>query len=132
FSGVEVAGGLADFLQDALRYYPRVRPHELKVSVLQDADRLLLELPESLGRAAARSLRSRHIDVRVSARAARVDAAGVTLASGEFIPGATVICTIGTRPNPLVEQLPCPLERGRIRTRPDLSVEGVPGLWAIG
>lgn len=132
FSGVEVAGGLADFLRDALRYYPRVRADELKVTVLQDAERLLLELPESLGHAAARSLQSRRIEVRLKARAERVDAAGVALAGGEFITGATVICTIGTQPNPLVEQLPCATQRGRIETAVDMSVPGAPGLWALG
>jgi NADH:ubiquinone reductase (H+-translocating) len=55
FSGVEVAGAIADFLRGARRYYPRVQAHELKVTVLHDADRLLPELPESLGRAAART-----------------------------------------------------------------------------
>ena len=39
FSGVEVAGELADFLASARRYYPRVQPGELKVTILQDADR---------------------------------------------------------------------------------------------
>ena len=104
----------------------------LKVSVLQDADRLLLELPEPLGAEALRSLEARHIKVRLKARAARVAADGVTLASGEFIPGSTVICTIGTRPNPLIERLPCPKQRGRIETEPDMSVAGLPGVWAIG
>jgi NADH:ubiquinone reductase (H+-translocating) len=132
FSGVEVAGGLGDFLRDARRYYPRVRADELKVTVLQDADRLLLELPESLGLAAARSLRSRGIEVRLKARAERVEASGVALAGGEFITGATVICTIGTQPNPLVAQLPCATQRGRIETRPDMSVAGLPGAWALG
>ena len=132
FSGVEVAGGIADFLHGAMRYYPRVRPDELKVTLLQDADRLLLELPESLGVSAAQSLQARRIAVRLKARAARVDADGVTLASGEFIPGATVICTIGTRPNPLVEGLGVATQRGRIDTRPDMSVGGVDNVWAIG
>jgi NADH:ubiquinone reductase (H+-translocating) len=59
FSGVEVAGALTDFLRGALRYYPRLQPGELSVTVLQDAGRLLLELPEQLGQAAARSLESR-------------------------------------------------------------------------
>lgn len=132
FSGVEVAGGIGDFLRSAVRYYPRVQPHELKVTVLQDADRLLLELPQTLGLAAARSLQSRRIAVRLKARAARVDPDGVTLASGEFIPGSTVICTIGTRPNPLAEGLALPTQRGRIETRPDMSVIGVTNVWAIG
>jgi NADH dehydrogenase len=132
FSGVEVAGALADFLRGALRYYPRVQPEELSVSVLHDIGRLLPELPEPLGQAAARSLESRGVTVRLNARAAHVDAAGVTLGSGEFIAGATVVCTIGTRPNPLVEQLALPLQRGRIETNADMSVPGAPAVWALG
>ena len=132
FSGVEVAGELADFLRSALRFYPRVQRSELRVTLLQDTDRLLPELPESLGRAAARSMTARGIDVRLGARAACVDADGVRLASGEFIDGGTVICTIGTKPNPLVERLGVALQRGRIETAPDLSVPNAPGVWAIG
>ena len=132
FSGVEVAGELADFLRSAIRFYPRVQRTELRVTLLQDADRLLPELPESLGRAAARSMTARGIDVRLGTRAACVDADGVRLANGEFIDGGTVICTIGTKPNPLVERLGVALQRGRIETASDLSVPNAPGVWAIG
>jgi NADH dehydrogenase len=132
FSGVEVAGELADFLQGALRYYPRVKKEELQVTILQDGDRLLPELPERLGRTAARSMCRRGVDVRLGARAASVDADGVTLADGSVLSAATVICTIGTRPHRLVEQLAVPLTRGRIDTAPDMSVPGLPGVWAIG
>lgn len=136
FSGVEVAGELVDYIHSVRRYYRRVREDELSVTILQDVDRLLLELPEQLGQAATRSLRERHVNVRVGARAARVDANGVTLESGETINGATVICTIGTKPNSLVEklkqQVALPTQRGRIETAPDMSVAGFPGLWAIG
>lgn len=132
FSGVEVAGELADFLRSALRFYPRVRREELRVSLLQDGERLLPELPASLGQAAAASLRTRGIDVRLGARAARVDADGVQLAGGEFLAAGTVICTIGTRPNALVEGLGLALQRGRIQVSADLSVPGAEGVWAIG
>ena len=132
FSGVEVAGELHDFLHGARRYYPRVNDGELRVTLLQDGERLLPELPEKLGRSAARSMGRRGIDVRLGARAARVDAEGVTLADGTAIAAATVICTIGTRPHRLVEQIAVPLQRGRIETAPDLSVPGTPGVWAIG
>jgi NADH dehydrogenase len=132
FSGVEVAGTLADFLRGVRRYYPRVAGDELSISLLEGADRLLLELPESLGAAALRSLRERGIDVRLGARAAAVDADGVRLADGSVLDSATVICTIGTRPNPLAAQLGLPLQRGRIVTAPDLSVPGATGVWALG
>ena len=132
FSGVEVAGSIADFLRGALRYYPRVEPHELKVTLLQDADRLLPELPAPLGDAAARSLAASGVEVRLQERAAQVHAEGVTLTGGAFILAATVICTIGTRPNPLAEQLALPKQRGRIAVATDLSVPGARGVWAIG
>jgi NADH dehydrogenase len=132
FSGVEVAGQLADFLRGVRRWYPRVEARELRVTVLEGADRLLLEMPESLGRAALASLRQRGIDVRLKARAARIDGDGVLLEGGEAIDGATVVCTIGSRPNPLVAQLGVELQRGRIVTTGDLSLPGRPGAWAIG
>jgi NADH dehydrogenase len=132
FSGVEVAGSLADFVRAALRYYPRVRPDEVKVTLLHDADRLLPELPAQLGSKAAHALAASGVEVRLQAKAARVHAAGVSLADGAFIAGATVVCTIGTRPNPLVEELALPKLRGRIAVAPDLSVPGSDGVWAIG
>src|SRR5207302_6147091 len=51
FSGVEVAGAVADSLREIRRYYPRVDAGELKVTLLQSVDRLLVELPETLGKA---------------------------------------------------------------------------------
>ena len=132
FSGVEVAGELADFLAGVRRYYPRVRADELRVSILQDTERLLPELPAPLGVKAAASLRARGVDVRLISRVELVDEGGVTLTGGERIDAATVICTIGTRANPLAEALGLPLQRGRIGTADDLSVPGVVGVWAIG
>jgi NADH dehydrogenase len=132
FSGVEVAGELADFLQGARRYYPRVREQELRVTLLHDTERLLPELPPSLGEAAARSLAARGLQVRLRTRAAAIHADGVQIADGPFIEAATVVCTIGTQPNALVGALGLAQQRGRIETLADLSLPGRPNAWAIG
>jgi NADH dehydrogenase len=132
FSGVETAGELVDCLRSIRRYYPRVAAGELKVTLLQDPPRLLLELSERLGLAAHRSLSARGVDVRTGARASCVSERAVALAGGEMISAATVICTIGTRHNVLVERMTLPVERGRIVVNPDLSVRDTPGVWAIG
>lgn len=132
FSGVEVAGELVDCLAGILRYYPRVSPLEVRVSVLQDLSTLLPELPAALGQAAARSLAERGVDLRLGCRATAIEAEAVMLANGEKLAAATVISTIGTRANPLVEGLGLPTERGRLVTQPDMSVAGAPGLWALG
>jgi len=132
FSGVEVAGSLADFLRSARRYYRRIGDGELGVTLLHDGERLLPELPARLGDAAAHSLRQRGVDVRLSARAAAVSADAVRLVDGARIASRTVICTIGTQAQPLIEQLGLPTTRGRLATAPDGVVRGAPGLWAIG
>lgn len=136
FSGVEVAGELADYIHSIRRFYKLVRDDELAVTIVQDGDRLLPEMPESLGLAAAHLMSGRGIDVRLKTRASRVHADGVTLVDGGTIDGGTVVCTIGTKPNPLVQRLmhtlALPTQRGRIETEPDMAVRGMPGLWAIG
>ncbi len=132
FSGVEVAGAVADFIRSAHRCYRRVKADELRVSLLHDTDRLLPELPARLGEAAARSLRQRGVDVRLGTRAVSVDAHGVDLVGGTRLAADTVVCTIGASSNPLVQHLGLTLLRGRIVTEPDGQVAGRPGLWAVG
>jgi len=132
FSGVEVAGQLADFLRGVRRYYPRVDDGELRVTLLESAGRLLSELPPSLGRTALASLMQRGVDVRLGTRVAAVDSAGVRLVDGTTLASETVVCTIGTRPNPLVERIGVALARGRIVTDADLSIPERNGAWAIG
>lgn len=132
FSGVETAGALADSLRNITAFYPRVSQSEVKVPLLQDIDRLLPELPLRLGNAARLSLAERGVDVRIDARAATVNERGVLLTDGMMLQASTVICTIGTAPNPLVERSPLPLDRGKIIVNADLSVRAIPGAWAVG
>lgn len=132
FSGVEVAGELAGSLAQIRRYYPRVADGEIQVTLLHDQPRLLPELSERLGRAAHAALAKGGVNVRTGTLAKCVGERGVLLASGEFVPASTVICTIGTQPNALVERMLLPTSRGRLVVNPDLSVPEVPGLWAVG
>lgn len=132
FSGVETAGELVDFLYASLRYYKRIRREDLRIVLLHSGERLLPELSSSLGRFTERKMRNRGIEVRLAARAVRVTDRDVQLHSGEAIAGGTVICTIGTEPNSLLEQIPAIKNRGRLLVHPDLSVPGVDGVWAAG
>ncbi len=133
FSGVEVAGAVADSLREIRRYYPRVQPDELKVTLLQSVERLLVELPTSLGEAAERSLARRGVEVMTMTGASAITARDVKLSDGRVLAAATTICTIGTMPNALTSRLTSlPTERGRIVVQRDLSVAGVDGVWAVG
>jgi len=132
FSGVETAGELADFLQASLRYYKRVRAEDLRITLLHSGERLLPELSAPLGAFALRKMSARGVSVRLHARAVCVTDRDVSLESGEVIPGGTVICTIGTQPNDLIDALPAAKQRGRLVVNPDLSVPGLDGVWAAG
>lgn len=132
FSGVEVAGELTDIIHKLGKHYDNIQMEDLQVTLLQDVDRLLPEMPEALGAHAGHCMTKRCTNIKLNSKAAKVDERGVTLQSGERIEAATVICTIGSKPNPLIESLSVPKERGRILTNPDMSVKEVAGLWAIG
>ena len=132
FSGVEVAGEIRDFLDGSMRYYPMLNPGDCRVILLHSGERLLPEISNQLGGFAGDRMMRDGIEIHLNTRAARVDDRCVALASGETILAGTVICTIGTAPNQLLTSLTCPTEKGRIRTDPDMSVPGYPGVWSIG
>ena len=132
FSGVETAGELVDFLLASLRYYPRIRREDLRVVLLHGTERLLPELSPSLGEFTKRKMLVRGVEVCLETRAVRVTDRAVQLADGTLIEAGTVICTIGTASNPLLEQIPAPKQRGRLVVAPDMSVPGVDGVWALG
>jgi NADH dehydrogenase len=132
FSGVEVASELIDCLHSIRHYYTGVKDEWIGVTLIQDLDRLLPELPASLGRAALKSLERRGVRVLLNKRASAIAADGVSLGENEIVTTGSVICTIGTRPNDLIEQLGLPIERGRLVTSGDMSVADHPGIWALG
>lgn len=132
FSGVETAGALVDFLHASLKYYKRIQREELRIVLLHSGDRLLPELSASLGEFTLRKMRARGIDVRLNARAVRVTDRDVHLESGEILAGGTVISTIGTQPNTLLENIRAATNRGRLVVNPDMSLPGVEGVWAAG
>ena len=54
------------------------------------------------------------------------------LADGRRIPSQLVVWTAGTSPHPLMHELPCGLDRGRILVDETLAVPDWPGVWALG
>lgn len=132
FSGVEVTGELEDFLKSAQHFYKNIREEDCKVTILHGADRLLPELSEKLGKITETNFLKRGIDVRLNARAIRIDKEKVILNSEEIIAAGTIICTIGTSPHGFYQCDELPIERGKIVTQADMSVAGGDGIWALG
>jgi NADH dehydrogenase len=131
FSGVEVAGEINDFIAASRRWYPKIG-NEVRLVVVHGGAHLLPELPERLGRFTERRLSRRGVEIRLATRSKQVDADGVVLDDGSRIDAGTIVCTIGTQPNPLSDDLPAEKVRGRLQVDPDLSVPGLDGVWACG
>ena len=131
-SGVEVTGAIADFLRATRRFYLHTEPLDARVIILESSDRLAPEFPASLGEAALQTMHRNGVEVHLNAHVTSVTPQGVKTESGEWVRGGNVICTIGTVPNPLLQALDLPGEKGLVRTAPDMSVPGLAGVWAIG
>jgi len=90
FSGVEVAGQIADLLHAGVRYYPRLSRDECRVVVVHEQSRILPEVPESLAAFARERMGRRGIEFRLECRAHALDEHGVELATRRKMPGAEV------------------------------------------
>jgi len=57
---------------------------------------------------------------------------GALLDDGTRIKSKTIISTVPSSPNPLIEALELPQEKGKVITEPTLQVQGKNNIWAIG
>ncbi|MBR1172278.1 NAD(P)/FAD-dependent oxidoreductase [Bradyrhizobium liaoningense] len=79
------------------------------------------------------ALTSLDVEMRLGVRVASVEAAGVHLSSGEFIPAQTVIWCTGMRASRLAASFPGGRDRlGRLLVDPFMRVADVPGVFAAG
>jgi NADH dehydrogenase len=132
FAGVETLAGLNDFVREALRYFPRLSADRIRMVLVHSGATILPELGETLGAYAQAKLAARGVEIVTNARVAGVTADEVCLADGRRIPSQLVVWTAGTSPHPLMHELPCGLDRGRILVDETLAVPNWPGVWALG
>jgi NADH dehydrogenase len=57
---------------------------------------------------------------------------GVRLSDGQFVPTRSLVWCVGVRPDPLVEQLDLPMQRGRLTVDEYLTVPDYPDFFACG
>src|SRR5439155_5131083 len=133
FAGVETVAELNDFVRGAVRYYPRVRPEEIRVVLVHSGPRILPEVSESLSEYALKKLRSQGVEVRLGARIAGASEDRVHLKEGDDIPSQTLIWTAGVAPSPLLDTLDLPrTPAGKVETEATLQVTGRSNVWCLG
>jgi NADH dehydrogenase len=133
FSGVEVAGHIADLMRGIRRFFPELQGETPKITLIHKGKSVLPELQhDSLSAFTLRKLRSNGISVLLEASATMVDSQAVHLASGDTIDTAMIVSTVGTHCHPLIRDLKLRMEKGRLVTGPDMKVMGAANLWALG
>ncbi len=132
FSGVELAGEINELVRNSTRFYRNFRKEDVIVTLVHSQDHILPEVAVRLREFAKKKMEKAGITILLNTRAVATTHEGVELNSGRMLAGATVVCTIGTAVSPLVQHLEVPKERGRIRTTPEMRIEGQTNAWAVG
>jgi len=127
FTGIEVAAEMPDRLARAgLGGSPRVilvDPNPAVGASIGAAARPVIET----------ALAALDVEMRLGVRVVSVEAAGIRLSSGEFIPAQTVIWCAGMRASPLAASFPDARDRlGRLLVDPFMRVANVGGVFAAG
>ncbi|MGA5206633.1 FAD-dependent oxidoreductase [Streptomyces variegatus] len=132
YTGTEVAAHGQMFTDAQVRKHPLRRGMRPRWMLLDVAPRVLPEMDEKLSATADRVLRQRGVDVRMGTSVKEATHDGVVLSDGEFVETRTLVWCVGVRPDPLVESLGLPMEKGRLLVDPHLQVPGRPELFACG
>ncbi|MET7761483.1 NAD(P)/FAD-dependent oxidoreductase [Streptomyces sp. NPDC005393] len=133
YTGTEVAAHGVLFTDELHRQNAALRGEPRPRWLLLDiAPRVLPELDKRLSRTADRVLRNRGAEIRTRTSVKEATSDGVLLDDGEFVETRSLIWCVGVRPDPLVEDIGLPTERGRLRVDQYLAVPGHPEVLACG
>jgi NADH:ubiquinone reductase (H+-translocating) len=133
YAGVEALAELEDMARYAVGYYRDLQPEDLNFVLVEATNRILPEVSEDMGNYTVEQLRSRNIDVRLGTRLNSCVDGHVVLSDGTEFDADTIVWTAGVRANPVLTRSDLPLdEKGRVRCRADLRVEGVTDAWGAG
>src|SRR5258708_37860905 len=132
FSGTEVAGEVNELVRSSRRFYRNFREEDIVVTMVHSQDQILPEVVPTLREFAKKKMEKAGVTVLLNTRAVAATHEGVELNDGRMLKGGTIVCTIGTAISPIVQALDVPKERGRIRTTPEMPIEGQTNACAIG
>jgi NADH dehydrogenase FAD-containing subunit len=132
-TGVELAAAISFMIQTTLsRDFRRIDPSSARIVLIDAAARPLGTFAPELSEATLKRLTRLGVEVRLGKGVDSIDGQGVIVA-GERIASKTVIWAAGVAPSPAGKWLNTETDRaGRVKVRPDLSVQGHPEVFVVG
>lgn len=132
YTGTELVAQGQQLTREALRDRRGLTEQDVRWLLIDIAPRVLPGLNERLSGPAQRVLQDRGVDIRLETSVSEITEDCVRLKDGSEIPTRTVVWCVGVRPDPLVEALDLPDEKGRITVNSHLRVPGLEGVYAAG
>lgn len=132
-TGVEMAGSVAELTRHTLGPdFRHIDPAQARVVLVEAAPRILGAFPEELADYAHRALEAKGVTVQTGAMVERIEPDGVVV-GGQKIRAGTMVWGAGVKASPAAGWLGAEADRsGRIKVADDLSVPGLPGVYALG
>jgi NADH dehydrogenase len=132
-TGVELAGSLAELARGRfIADFKHIKSEMIRILVIEGGPRILAGFSEKLAKKALHELEKLGVQVMTRARVTCVDNDGVKIGE-ERIPAKTVIWTAGVRGTSVASWLNTPADSaGRVKVRPDCTIEGHPEIFVIG
>lgn len=132
YTGTEFVAQTQRWLRTIERRWGRTGAQDINWILVDVAPAVLPELGPQLGKLALDLLHERGVDVRLGVSVAAADDRSVALTDGSVIATRTLVWGAGVAASPLIAGLGLPTTKGRLVVDADLSVPGVPDVWAAG
>jgi NADH dehydrogenase len=133
-TGTEMAGALADMIKLAMPVeYADLAVKQARVFLVDHEPALLGSFPVKAHDYAAQALHRKGVQLRLGIAVKEVAPDHVLLSDGTLIQTRTAVWAGGLMASPLASNAGLPRGHGgRIEVRPDLTVEGFPGVYVLG
>jgi len=135
-TGVELAAELHQTARGLVAYgLDKIDPEkDIKITVIEAADRILPALPERISKAVGETLQKLNVDTKTGSRVVEVTDKGVKLQNGDFVPSELVVWAAGVKGPDVLSHLDG-LEvssDGRLVVTETLQTTRDPNIFAFG
>jgi NADH:quinone reductase (non-electrogenic) len=98
-TGTELAAELHQTARGLVAYgLDKINPEQdIKITLIEAADRIVPALPERISKGVAKTLRDLHVDIKTGSRVVDVTDKGVKLQNGDFVPSELVVWAAGVK-----------------------------------
>jgi NADH dehydrogenase len=137
FAGIEIFAELRSLASDILKDYPELTFEDTHFHLIEAMGRIMPEVSLETSQWVLKNLDERGAQVHLDTQLKSAENGIIELSTGESFASDLIIWTAGVMANPVLRATDFPLdERGRLRVRADLRVEGdngiVEGAWGAG